>query len=122
MNGEQLHKIAKDFADGLPGSYQDFPFGPEHLVYRIENKIFLFISEVRKEKIITIKSEPNQALINKSIFFGIVSGYHMNKKHWITIIPDKDVSKDLLQDLIKSSYEEVIKKLPKNKRTNLYRK
>jgi predicted DNA-binding protein (MmcQ/YjbR family) len=88
MNARELHEKAKQIAETLPGSYPDFPFGPEHLVYRVENKIFLFVSEIHGKRIVTLKSDPDQAMINKSIFSGIQGGYHMNKKHWITIVPD----------------------------------
>ncbi len=116
MNAKELHEKAKQYAQNLPGSYPDFPFGPEHLVYRVENKIFLFVSKVHGKRIVTLKSDPEQAMINKSIFSGIQGGYHMNKKHWITIVPDSDVDESLLKDLIHASYKEVVKKLPKTKR------
>ena len=115
MNAKELHEKAKQYAQNLPGSYPDFPFGPEHLVYRVENKIFLFVSEVHGKKIVTLKSDPDQAMINKSIFSGIQGGYHMNKKHWITILPDGDVDENLLKYLIHASYKEVVKKCLKPK-------
>lgn len=119
MKGNELHNLAKYIAGNLNGSYEDFPFGPEHCVYRVENKIFIFISYLKGKNIITIKTDPEKGMINLEIFNGIKAGYHMNKKHWITLYPESDVHKELVEDLIKDSYRLVVSKLPKNKRTAL---
>ena len=119
MKGNELHNLAKNIASNLNGTYEDFPFGPEHCVYRVENKIFIFISYLKGKNIITIKTDPEKGMINREIFNGIKVGYHMNKKHWITLYPESDVHKELVEDLIKDSYRLVVSKLPKNKRTAL---
>lgn len=119
MNASELHEKAKMIAETLPMNSSDFPFGSDHLVYRVENKIFLFVSKVHGKRIVTLKSDPEQIMINKTIFSGIQGGYHMNKKYWITIIPDSDIDERFLKDLIYASYKEVVKKLPKSKRTLL---
>lgn len=119
MTGNELHSLAKHIAGNLNGSYEDFPFGPEHCVYRVENKIFIFISYLKGKSIITIKTEPEKGMINREIFSGIKTGYHMNKKHWITLYPESDIHKGLVEDLIRDSYSLVVSKLPKNKRTFL---
>ena len=104
MNANELHEKAKQIAETLPGSYPDFPFGPEHLVYRVENKIFLFVSEIHGKRIVTLKSDPDQAMINKSIFSGIQGGYHMNKKHWNTVMLNAGLPDQLILELIDHSY------------------
>lgn len=119
MNGKELHDCAKAYAETIPGSEADFPFGPDHLVYRVEKKIFLFVSEVHGQHVITVKTEPEQGMINRQIFAGIKGGYHMNKKHWITVLPDSDVDESLVRDLVRASYQEVVKNLPKSKRLAL---
>lgn len=119
MNGDELHLYAKEIVKTLNGVYEDFPFGPEHCVYRIEGKIFIFITTLKGKKILTVKTDPEKGMINREIFNGIKGGYHMNKKHWITLYPDSDVHKELVSDLVKDSYKLVVSKLPKNKRTAL---
>ena len=122
MNAHELHEKAKQIAETLPGSYPDFSFGPEHLVYRVENKIFLFVSEIHGKRIVTLKSDPDQAMINKSIFSGIQGGYHMNKKHWNTITCNDDVELSLLYAWIDESYHLVFGSLTKKAKAQLLQK
>lgn len=119
MNPQELHNKAREIAMTLNGSYEDYPFGEEHCVFRIEGKIFIFISTVRDKKIVTLKLPADQVSLNIEIFKSIRPGYHMNKKYWITIEAGNDITKELLSDLIISSYKQVLKKLPKNKRNAL---
>jgi len=112
MNGEQLHQKAIEIARNLPFSQQTHPFGPEYEVFKILEKIFMLTTEVAGVKMINLKCDPYKSQEYQELYSFIIPGYHMNKKHWISITPDKNLTSDLLQDLIHDSYDLVVKKLP----------
>ncbi|MFV5445255.1 MmcQ/YjbR family DNA-binding protein [Acinetobacter oleivorans] len=112
MNGDQLHQIAIEIARNLPFSEQSQPFGPDCDVFKILEKVFLLVGEGTGTKMITVKSDPYKSQEYQELYSFIIPGYHMNKKHWISITPHKNLTRDLLQDLIRDSYDLVVKKLP----------
>lgn len=119
MEKEKIHEYAKKIAKQLPDTYEDYPFGKEHLVYKLRGKIFLFISERNGVKFLTLKSDPEQAKINRAIFDGIKPGYHMNKKHWISLYSESDLHEEIVEYLIKNSYNLVLSTLPKKEKASL---
>ncbi|HBU89576.1 MAG TPA: hypothetical protein DEF26_18375 [Acinetobacter sp.] len=112
MNGEQLHQKAIEIASNLPFSQHAHPFGPEYEVFKILEKIFMLTAEVAGVKMINLKCDPYKSQEYQELYSFIIPGYHMNKKHWISITPHKNLTRDLLQDLIRDSYDLVVKKLP----------
>ncbi|MDA4905873.1 MmcQ/YjbR family DNA-binding protein [Acinetobacter baumannii] len=112
MNGEQLHQLAKEAACNLPFSEQTHPFGPEYEVFKILEKIFMLTVEVSGVKMINVKCDPYKSQEYQELYPFIIPGYHMNKKHWISIKPHKNLTSDYLRDLIRDSYDLVVKKLP----------
>ncbi|WP_149943573.1 MmcQ/YjbR family DNA-binding protein, partial [Acinetobacter pittii] len=87
MNGAQLHQAAIEIARNLPFSQQDHPFGPEYEVFKILEKIFMLTAEVADVKIVNIKCDPYKSQEYQELYSFIIPGYHMNKKHWISITP-----------------------------------
>ena len=112
MNGEQLHQLAIEAARNLPFSEQTHPFGPEYEVFKILEKMFMLTVEVSGIKMINVKCDPYKSQEYQELCPFIIPGYHMNKKHWISIKPHKNLTSDFLRDLIGDSYDLVIKKLP----------
>lgn len=112
MNGEQLHQLAIEAACNLPFSEQTHPFGPEYEVFKILEKIFMLTVEVSGVKMINVKCDPYKSQEYQELYPFIIPGYHMNKKHWISIKPHKNLTSDFLRDLIGDSYDLVVKKLP----------
>ena len=112
MNGEQLHQSAIEIAVNLPFSEQTQPFGPGCEVFKILEKMFALMAEVAGVKMINVKCDPYKSQEYQELYPFIIPGYHMNKKHWISITPHKDLTIDFLQDLIHDSYNLVVKKLP----------
>ncbi|MCK2199479.1 MmcQ/YjbR family DNA-binding protein [Corynebacterium callunae] len=88
----------------------EFPFGPQVEVFKIRGKMFMFISQ----NLITVKCDPEMSGELQNAFPTITPGYHMNKKHWISIAEGTPL--ELTQDLIEDSYHLVIAGLPKNQR------
>ena len=98
------------------GTTYDYPFDEEVRVYRIEKKIFALTSE-KKPLRVNLKCDPIYALELRSIYEGVIAGYHMNKKHWNTVTVEKsDVDEETVKELIDHSYELVYKSLTKKQR------
>ncbi|RZH28194.1 hypothetical protein EXD98_11465 [Acinetobacter pittii] len=112
MNGEQLHQKAIEIARNLPFNQQTHPFGPDYEVFKILEKMFMLTAEVAGVKMVNVKCDPYKSQEYQELYSFIIPGYHMNKKHWISITPHKNLTRDLLQDLIRDSYDLVVKKTP----------
>ncbi|MEJ5072691.1 MmcQ/YjbR family DNA-binding protein [Enterobacter ludwigii] len=119
MNGEALIKHAHQFALELPFTEQTWPFGPEYDVYRVGGKIFMLAMTLRGKPLINLKADPQKALLHQEIYKSIEPGYHMNKKHWITVYGGDDISPELVEDLITDSWHNVVDKLPKRDQKRL---
>ena len=101
------------------GATYDYPFDEEVRVYRIGEKIFALTKDTHPLEI-NLKCDPIYALELRSIYEDIRAGYHMNKKHWNTLILEKsDVDKQTVKELIDHSYELIYKSLTKKKREAL---
>lgn len=87
MDKQSLHETAKRLALELPFVELCWPFGPEFDVFKIGGKIFMLSSELRGVPFINLKSDPQKSLLNQQIYPSIKPGYHMNKKHWISVYP-----------------------------------
>lgn len=113
MDGRTLHEKAQEFALTLPFSEPAWPFGPEYDVFTVEGKIFMIKMSLRGEQIVNLKVDPEQSLLHQAIYPHIKPGYHMNKKHWISVYPGDEITVDLLNSLIEDSWNQVVNKLPK---------
>ena len=116
MNGPDLHRRARSHAETLPGSVLDHPFGPDWEVYKVGGKVFMLVTAVTGPEIVIVKSAPEDSKALRQTYSAITPGYHMNKKHWITVAPNDELPKALLNDLITDSYLLVVDKLPQARR------
>jgi predicted DNA-binding protein (MmcQ/YjbR family) len=81
------------------------PFGPENLVYKINGKMFLLISLDDIPPRINIKTDPDKSEeLREAYPDNILPGFHMNKKHWNTLVLNTRLSPSLVQTLIRESY------------------
>jgi predicted DNA-binding protein (MmcQ/YjbR family) len=69
--------------------------------------------------LVTVKCEPESGLALREEFPTIVPGYHVNKKHWISISAGDDITEDLVDELVRTSYTLVVETLPRAKRPGL---
>ncbi len=114
MNFKQLD----DYVLSKKGATFDYPFDEKVRVYRIAEKIFALTSEETPLEV-NLKCDPIYALELRSLYEGIIPGYHMNKKHWNTVIVDGSFSDDIFKKLIDDSYDLIVKGLPKRVREGL---
>ncbi|HSV11747.1 MAG TPA: MmcQ/YjbR family DNA-binding protein [Hanamia sp.] len=106
MNIEDL----RDYVLSLKDVEESFPFGEDTLVFKTNNKIFLLVSLSSSPLQFNVKCNPEKAIELREEYACILPGYHMNKKHWNTIIIDGTLSQSQLKNFIKDSFELVAKK------------
>ena len=92
---------------------ETLPFGPDTLVFKVEGKIFLLVGLDEEQLSFNVKCDPAKAIELREEFGCVLPGYHMNKKHWNTIVVDGSVSSKQLKEWIDWSYDLV---LPKKKK------
>ena len=101
----------------------DFPFGEDVYVFRVKDKMFALLSrrEWKGEPVImlNLKIDPEESFAVRDVFASITTGYHMSKKHWISIYFDGTVPDGEVERLIEGSYNLVVSKLPKLQRISL---
>jgi predicted DNA-binding protein (MmcQ/YjbR family) len=115
MDGETLQKTAADCAEGLPGAGLEHPFGPEWEVYKVRGKVFMLMTQVTGEPLVILKSAPDEATALRDKYAEITPGYHMNKKHWITLKGGKTIDETLVEELVTDSYLLVVSGLAKSR-------
>ncbi|MBZ4487120.1 MmcQ/YjbR family DNA-binding protein [Microbacterium sp. cx-55] len=116
MDGDALQQRARNRVNELPGADLEHPFGPEWEVFKVRNKVFLLMTERNGAPVVTVKVDPEDGKALCEQYAGITPGYHMNKRHWITVYPDGGVPASLLEDLVTESYLLVVGRLPRAKR------
>jgi predicted DNA-binding protein (MmcQ/YjbR family) len=106
MNIEEL----REYALLKPMVIEGFPFGEDTLVFKVKEKVFLLTSLESNPLRFNIKCDPDKAIELREEFpESILPGFHMNKKHWNTIVVDGAVPKKLLKEMIDNSYDLVAK-------------
>jgi predicted DNA-binding protein (MmcQ/YjbR family) len=103
-----------------PESKESFPFGDDAAVFKVRGKMFGLYSIYRTgEPIMNLKCHPDQALALRDVFEEVFPAYHMNKKHWNSVILSGSVPQPELERMIDHSYALVVKGLPKKDRNAL---
>ncbi|MFV5490610.1 MmcQ/YjbR family DNA-binding protein [Acinetobacter sp. ASP199] len=108
-----LHAIAAQTVLSLAEVSCTQPFGEGCDVYKVMDKVFMLRFHLQGKAAINLKVEPEHGEMLRDIYPYIRSGWHMNKKHWITVFEEADLDKSLLQELILNSYELVVARLHK---------
>lgn len=95
-----------------PQSRQDFPFGPTPAVYRVkfanQDKMFALLTEQNGTLRLSLKCDPQLAVVLRDKYESVMPGYHLSKKHWNTIILSEQLSWAQVVDLIEHSYQLVV--------------
>ena len=100
------------------GVTEEFPFGENILVYKVMGKMFT-LTDVDQFESVNLKVDPEQGVLLQEEYAAVQPGYHMNKKHWITVIMDGSVPDRLLQQWIDNSYNLVVSGLTKKQQIAL---
>ena len=108
----------REYCLSLPGTTEEFPFGEETLVFKVGGKMYA-LTDVDLFESINLKCDPEKAVELRERYPAVQPGYHMNKKHWNTVLTDGSVPDLLLKEWIKESYHLVVEGLPKKVRESL---
>ena len=100
----------------LPHVEQSTPFGPEHFVQKVGGKMFALYSPEDEPLRMNLKCDPDRAIALREQYESIIPGYHMNKRHWNTLILDGSIPAPLVKELIRHSYDLVFASLTKKVR------
>lgn len=93
----------------MPNSKLDYPFGKDVAVYKVGDKMFAIIAEGSNPVRLSLKCDPKLSVLLREKYESVMPGYHLNKKHWITIILSGQLEWEEVQDLIRLSYNLVSK-------------
>ncbi|WP_421504912.1 MmcQ/YjbR family DNA-binding protein [Erwinia rhapontici] len=121
MDGQQIQTLTMQIALVLPEAELDYPFGPEIEVFKVRGKMFALMSQVRGERIVNLKCRPEDGELHRVIYDSIHAGWHMNKRHWISIYPGEQITEGLVKQLVEESYDRVVAGLPKRLRPSALR-
>lgn len=105
-----------------PGVTEELPFGPDTLVFKVMGKLFALTGIGDVPGSCNLKCDPDYAEELREKYPAITPGYHMNKKHWNTVILDGSIPDKLILDLTDHSYDLVVSALPIKSRENLKKK
>lgn len=119
MDSEAIKQCAHRTALELPFTEHCWPFGPEYDVFKVNGRIFMMTAVAHGRPLVSVKSDPQKSLINQQIYRSIEPGYHLNKKHWISVYAGDDITPALVTDLVMDSWDLVVDKLAKKDRQRL---
>jgi len=109
MNLEELRRYCLQ----KKGTSIDFPFDDVTMVIKVDSKMFILIAIEKEPLSINLKCDPFNAEGLRERYSAVTPGYHMNKKHWNTVIMDGTIPDDIIKEMIDNSYELVFSKLTK---------
>ena len=88
-----------------PGAAEELPFGPDTRVFKVGGRVFALLPAVPDPDRVSLKCEPHFAEHLRTTHRAIAPGYHLNKRHWITVTIGGDAPDALVRDLIEDSYD-----------------
>jgi predicted DNA-binding protein (MmcQ/YjbR family) len=115
MNPSEL----RDRCLSFPGAEETFPFGTETSVFKVGGKMFA-LSQLGAESLrVSLKCEPVLAEQLRESHAAVIPGYHLNKRHWNTVILDGSLPDQAIVEMIEDSYDLVVSTLPQAARRAL---
>lgn len=104
------HRELEEFLLSFPNTWLDYPFGEGTSVYKVgdkaagEGKLFALIADGSKPLRVSLKCDPLLAQNLREKYESVQAGYHLNKKHWNTIVCSGQLGDDEIRDLARLSY------------------
>lgn len=99
------HKTVEEYILSMPNARLDYPFGEGVAVYKLDDKMFALIEEKSDPLRLSLKCDPLLAKTLRERYESVLPGYHLNKKHWNTLILTGQLTWEEVQDLVRHSYE-----------------
>lgn len=108
----------RSYCIGKAGVTEEFPFDNDTLVFKVMGKIFA-LADITLFTSINLKCDPERAVELREQYPAVQPGYHMNKKHWNTVLMDGTLGDKMITELIDHSYDRVVAGLPRKVRETL---
>jgi predicted DNA-binding protein (MmcQ/YjbR family) len=99
------HKKVEEYLLSMPNAELDYPFGENIAVYKVKDKMFALVTEKKMPVQLSLKCDPLLAETLRQKYDTVMPGYHLNKKHWNTILLTGQLEWDEIQGLIRHSYD-----------------
>jgi len=115
MNAEEL----RDYCLSLRGTREDFPFGPGTSAFKVAGKIFALSRLSECPLRVSLKCDPSLAEELRKAHPAVIPGYHLNKRHWNTVVIDGSLPDAIISNMVEDSYDLVVNKLPRAQRQAL---
>jgi predicted DNA-binding protein (MmcQ/YjbR family) len=103
------HKTVEEYLLSMPNAKLGYPFGKEVAVYKVGDKMFALIAEGSSPVRLSLKCDPQLSEVLRERYETVMPGYHLNKKHWNTIVLSGQLPWDDVKGLIRHSYDLVDK-------------
>jgi predicted DNA-binding protein (MmcQ/YjbR family) len=108
----------REYCLSKKGVTESFPFDNKTLVFKVMGKIFL-LANLDGELSINVKCDPEKAIDLRELYPSVIPGYHMNKKHWNTVLIDGILNETLILSFIDNSYDLIRLSLTKNQQREI---
>jgi predicted DNA-binding protein (MmcQ/YjbR family) len=102
-----------------PGAVEEFPFGPGVSVFKVAGKMFALSDLAGDPLRVNLKCDPELAVDLRATYPAVEPGYHMNKRHWNTVVLDGSLDDELVKQMLEDSYDLVVAALPRANRESL---
>ncbi|WP_433944911.1 MmcQ/YjbR family DNA-binding protein [Paenibacillus sp. SN-8-1] len=117
MNHQELIELGL----GYPGTSLRYPFDPGLPVLYVGSKMFALLGNHLEVESVNLKTSPDEAWIQRESYPGaVIPGYHMNKRHWNTVLLNGQVPDEVITAMLQESYQLVVAKMPKASRLLLF--
>lgn len=108
-----------DYCLGKAGATEEYPFGEGTLVFKVGGKMFAATGTEPIPPRVNLKCDPERAVELRETYDAVLPGYHMNKKHWNTVILDGSIPHREVRAMIDESYDLVVASLPRKVRETI---
>jgi predicted DNA-binding protein (MmcQ/YjbR family) len=109
----------RDHCLAFPGAAETFPFGPQTSVFKVAGKMFALSSLGERPLRVSLKCEPQLAEQLRDAHEAVRPGYHLNKRHWNTVVLDGSLPGQMIKDMVEDSYDLVVSKLSRSRQRAL---
>jgi len=109
----------REYCLSKPAATEGTPFGPDNIVFKVAGKMFALAALDEVPPAVNLKCDPDLALELRDRYEQVRPGYHMNKKHWNTVVLDGVIPQVEIKKMIDDSYDLVVQSLPKARRAKL---
>ncbi|NLQ16651.1 MmcQ/YjbR family DNA-binding protein [Marinomonas sp. M1K-6] len=111
--------VVKEYLLSKPEAVEDYPFDDHTAVFKVHGKMFALLIRYQGRQLLNVKCSPDHAIELRDIFTDVIPAYHMNKRHWNSVVLAGDLPLGEIQRQIDHSYSLVVKGLKKSLREGL---